>query len=400
VPAPGNDPAISTTRRGALGDPFRSVFARRMVDHPDAGDLDLDTPVVPRLAVKPLVSRPAPLAADRDLRPGASVVLREAVPRELALPRLARSAPFVSVIVPVYNDPDRVVRCLRALTHQTYPKDRYEVIVIDNGSTDATTEAVARQPVKLLVEARVRSSYAARNRGLQGARGEVIAFTDADCEPVPEWLEEGVRALESEEADLVGGHVRFVHSARPSGSELFDAIAHMQQETSIRDWKVAKTANLFTRAAVFKAIGHFSGTVRSGGDVSWTRRATSRGFRLVYAPRAVVSHPTRRLAALVGKRFRIGRGRYHVRVEERAMTERARAGRPAAPVWRWTDLAPQPLSYLRKALTTRGLPASRGHLLRVWSVAWLCRITATLGLLSSVAESSAVAWMRHRLSCD
>src|SRR3712207_160037 len=96
--------------------------------------------------------------------------------------------PYVTVIVPVYNDAGRVGSCLAALEAQTYPRQRYEVIVVDNGSTDATPAVVQSFRVRLLFERQVRSSYAARNAGLAEAKGVIIALTDSDCTPTPGWL--------------------------------------------------------------------------------------------------------------------------------------------------------------------------------------------------------------------
>jgi hypothetical protein len=223
--------------------------------------------------------------------------------------------------------------------------------------------------------------------GLGHARGELIALTDADCNPAPEWLEEGVRTLLGEKADLVGGMVRFVYSPRPSAAEFFDAMTSLQQERSIRERGVAKTANLIARASVFHAIGAFPATMRSGGDVSWTRRATRLGYRLVHAPRAVVTHPTRRLLALLGKQYRVGRGQYHLWVEERATRAPEAGGGSSPPLWRWRSLAPKSMGRLRERLAQHGIPAGPGRLLRVWGVAWLCRLATALGQISQAATS-------------
>lgn len=298
---------------------------------------------------------------------------------------------FVSVIVPVYNDPRRIVTCIRALLAQTYPRDRYEVIVVDNGSTDGTAEAAAREPVTVLVERAIRTSYAARNRGLAAAKGEVIAFTDADCTPSARWLEAGVEALEAHAADLAGGAVRFVASARPSGAEIYDSISNMQQERNIRERGVAKTANLLVRAAVFGSVGPFPAALPSGGDVHWTGRATGAGFRLVYAPEAEVTHPTRRLLALLGKQYRVGRGRY--RLDAARWLERQVDGptppRPLGPRGvvrsQLRRLRPPPLGYIRTALEHRdGAVPPPGRLVRVWTAGWLASVSTAAG---AVAES-------------
>jgi glycosyltransferase AglE len=216
--------------------------------------------------------------------------------------------PFVSVIVPVYNAEESITVLLDTLARLDYPQARREFILVDNGSSDETKAVIARHPVILLEETEVRSSYAARNRGLSSARGDIIAFTDADCMVDKDWLREGVKALRESNADLVGGNVEFALSTERSPSEIFDASSHMGSKTLVSSGNGAPTANLFVRAAVVKSIGPFPHTVRSGGDLIWTRTAIARGFVLVYAEDAIVRHPARTFWPLLKKAFRVGTG--------------------------------------------------------------------------------------------
>lgn len=280
---------------------------------------------------------------------------------------------FVSVIVPVYNGARHIQTCVEALLNQTYPRTRYEVLVVDNASTDSTRALVERYPVKLLTEDQIQSSYAARNRGLQHASGEVIAFTDSDCIPVPQWIEEGVRVLQSQSVDLLGGGVCFTYSARRTGAEIWDSLTNMQIEQNIRERRVAKTANLFVRSSVFERIGCFPNHLRSGGDVIWTSRATRKGFRLEYAPAAEVKHPARQMGALLRKQYRVGKGQVAIWRESdilwRMLAERT-----------LRRFVPYSLSVIRSFL--EGCPRFSGQpqvLWKVWLAAWLARMATSLG---------------------
>ena len=91
--------------------------------------------------------------------------------------------PLVSVIVPVKNGEKTIGILLAALLKQNYPQDKMQVIIVDNGSQDNTIEIIKKYPVILEYENEKDSSYAARNKGLAAAQGEIIAFTDADCIP-------------------------------------------------------------------------------------------------------------------------------------------------------------------------------------------------------------------------
>lgn len=291
--------------------------------------------------------------------------------------------PFVTVVVPVYNDAGRIGDCLDLLTHQDYPPDKYEVVVVDNASTDETPRVVADHPVRRLAEPVVRSSYAARNVGVRAAVGSVLAFTDSDCRPRKDWLTQGVRALCG--ADLAGGAVRFVFSGKAGGAELFDSVSNMQVERGIAERGVAKTANLFVRAGVLGAVGEFP-PVSSGGDVAWTRRATDAGFRLVYAQQAVVEHPARRLGELLAKQYRVGRGQPFLW---------ASAGWSPLGVLRAMVrcLVPETSPWaVRAQLRRGGVPVGRVVGVRAWLALWGCRLATLTGNVRGLAERL----VRHR----
>ena len=206
-------------------------------------------------------------------------------------------SPFVSVIIPVYNDPIRLTRCLEALEQQSWPTNRYEVIVIDNGSDEPLSDLTAQfDHVKLLLEPQP-GSYVARNRGLGEAVGEVIAFTDADCLPAQDWLESGVKALCADpKTGLVGGRVEMLvqDPVRPTAVELYERVLAFQQETNINKNRYSVTANAFTLRSVFDRVGQFNAVLKSGGDVEWGRRVDAAGYQLVYSDDTVVAHPARR----------------------------------------------------------------------------------------------------------
>jgi glycosyltransferase involved in cell wall biosynthesis len=258
-----------------------------------------------------------------------------------------------------------------------YPRELMEIIIVDNGSTDGTLECIRKFSVVLLEERRNRSSYAARNIGLAHAHHAIYAFTDSDCEVAPDWLREGVRCLR--DADMVAGKVEFVFSARPSASELFDSLHHMHNDELIRKYSGAATANLFVRAELFRKLGPFRADVRSGGDMMWTRAATAAGFRLIYAPTAVVHHPTRRLRELLAKGLRLGAGIYRMHKgkgvgNSRILYEGLRALLPSRP------------GPTRAAIRDKGGPECDGRFLGIWWVGYLYRAARGLGLLYGLSR--------------
>jgi glycosyltransferase involved in cell wall biosynthesis len=287
--------------------------------------------------------------------------------------------PSVSVIVPVFNG-ERVVRpLLNSLLHLDYPRDRYEILLVDNGSTDSTVPVAREFPVRVLSEPSVRSSYAARNLGIAEARHEILAFTDADCVVDPRWIAEGVAAIAAEGADMVAGRIEFTFTDRPTAGELYDSLVHMRNDVLVRTRGRAVTANLFVRASLFGALGDFP-RVHSGGDGLWTSRAVMAGHRLVYAPRAVVRHPARPLDDVLTKAARVGGG-YREIMKERPGKERfagvARAFLPPAP------------GAARRLVEARGEEWMTSRLLGVWWVSYLYSIVWGASAMGSLLRRHA-----------
>ncbi len=220
--------------------------------------------------------------------------------------------PAVSVVVPVRDDLQTLARCLEALAAQSYPRNRFETVVVDNGSTSDLRSVRAQFPWIRLLREHTPGSYAARNAGVRAARGELIAFTDADCIPETEWLERGVRRFMDEpECGLVGGRI----VVTPKGTcpenvaELFEIRTALLQDEYIGVGGFAATANLITSKRVMDDVGLFDTDFKSTGDAEWSRRVCSGGYRVVYAREAVVCHPARRsLRAVLSRARRLAGG--------------------------------------------------------------------------------------------
>jgi len=201
------------------------------------------------------------------------------------------------VIIPVHNDSIRLNRTLSALEDQSFSRDRYEVIVVNNGAVQDLVGFTDNFPHVVFTQESRRGSYRARNTGLRLARGQVTAFTDSDCIPDHRWIEAGARAITAaNDIGLVGGSID-VFSAEPEKSticELYDMVLSFPQDQFIRRYRFGVTANLFTTKQVFNSVGSFKNSYRSGGDCEWGYRVHKSGFRQVFSPAAVVRHPARK----------------------------------------------------------------------------------------------------------
>jgi glycosyltransferase involved in cell wall biosynthesis len=203
---------------------------------------------------------------------------------------------FVSVIVPVFNDLKRLQICLRVLENQTYPQNSYETIAVDNGSDDSLESVVKQFQQARLVYESYPGSYAARNMGIFAAKGNVLAFTDADCIPARDWIETGVkRLLSTPNCGLVAGKIEifFKDRDRPTSIELYDDVTFFNQKQYIEEENYGATANLFTYKSVFYQVGLFNAQLKSGGDKQWGQRVFAQGYSLVYADETYVAHPAR-----------------------------------------------------------------------------------------------------------
>lgn len=215
-----------------------------------------------------------------------------------------------SIVIPVYNDAERLKKTLDALKPQVFNEKSVEVFVVDNGSDDGSDEVAKKYSfVTLLREVKyLGSPYSARNRGIEKAKGDVIVLLDSKCTPSKNWLSAGLADLEQLNADLIGGCVCFELSSPGSTGELYDSIVNVKMEQAIRERGVAMGGNLFISQKVFDSIGLFPEGIRSGGDLNWTFKATNNGFSLKYSPNAKVYYPARNIQKLIKKQWRVSQG--------------------------------------------------------------------------------------------
>ncbi|PSN18793.1 glycosyl transferase family 2 [filamentous cyanobacterium CCP5] len=225
--------------------------------------------------------------------------------------------PKVSVIIPAHNDSERLRICLRALAGQSYPRCSYEVIVVDNNSQEDVKGVVSEfMDVTYSFEGRC-GSYAARNKGIALASGEIVAFTDSDCVPSSDWLEKGVSALQKhEKCGLAVGNIElfFKDPNKPTAVELYESVTAFKQKKHVELNHWGATANIFTYKSVIAQVGTFDSTLESGGDVEWGQRIFAAGYAQVYAEDCIVRHPARHSFRQLSKKMvRVAGGRHDLR---------------------------------------------------------------------------------------
>jgi len=203
------------------------------------------------------------------------------------------SLPTISIIIGVYNGAEMIGECLESLLDQNYPSYLYDIIVVENGSTDNTIDVVRRYPVRLYQNP-TRGLASARNYGLLQSDAEIIASTDADCIAHPDWLRELVRSYADPEVGGVGGYIAAYARDERTMVELFleeyaPLINFISGEHEFLPHLLG--ANASYRRHLLLQIGGYNERLITAEDVdvSW-RIQLETGARLVYAEKAIIYH--------------------------------------------------------------------------------------------------------------
>ncbi|KEO55546.1 glycosyltransferase family 2 protein [Thioclava indica] len=205
-----------------------------------------------------------------------------------------------AVIIPHYNDVVRLIRCLEVLAPQI--DARCEVIVVDNNSTvDLSPVRAAFPDLHIVTEAK-KGAAEARNRGVAETTAERLFFIDSDCVAAPDWIATAFAVMER--GDLVGGHVAVFDETPPprSGAEAFETVFAFDFRRYIEEKGFSGTGNLLTRRDVYQGTGPFIAGLSE--DLDWCRRATAKGYKLVYAEGLRVGHPSRQDWAALARKWR------------------------------------------------------------------------------------------------
>ncbi|WP_417807505.1 glycosyltransferase family 2 protein [Thioclava sp.] len=205
-----------------------------------------------------------------------------------------------AVIIPHYNDVDRLIRCLEVLAPQV--DARCEVLVVDNNSTVDLAPVRAVFPDLRIVTEIKKGAAEARNRGVAETTAERLFFIDSDCVAAPDWIATAFAVMDR--GDLVGGHVAVFDETPPprSGAEAFETVFAFDFRRYIEEKGFSGTGNLLTRRDVYEGTGPFIAGLSE--DLDWCRRATAKGYRLVYAEGLRVGHPSRQDWSALSRKWR------------------------------------------------------------------------------------------------
>ena len=223
----------------------------------------------------------------------------------------------VSIIIPTKNNGDILEKCLASIQNLDYPKDEYEVIIVDGHSTDGTVEIVKKYGCKVVYEDKGRISYA-RDLGVKHAEGEFIAFTDADCVVDRNWLKELIRHFADENVAAVGGPnitpEDDTEFARCVG-EVLSFLSKPGARYGLREERRREiyhnpTCNVMYKKEVLEEVGGFNHNLITVDDEELDYRIRRKGYKILYTPKAIVYHyrrPTWKKFAKMAWNYGIGR---------------------------------------------------------------------------------------------
>jgi len=230
--------------------------------------------------------------------------------------RGSQQCPRVSIVVTVYNAERTIKQCLDSVMKLDYPKDRLDVVVIDDGSTDNSADIVKKYPVRLVQKPH--GGYpSAMNNGIKVTNGDVIFIIDSDAYVEKDWLEKALKEFSDPKVGIVSGYV----ASAPTRS-FWARVAGYDAEDRFDTLKTKYVNHVSTNCTAYKrelfeSIGLFDEKLKRSCDEDFAHRAFKRGWKLVVLRDAKCFHEWR---ASFGSYFKqqFGEGRYAVAIIRKA----------------------------------------------------------------------------------
>ncbi len=251
-------------------------------------------------------------------------------------------SPNVTIIIPVLNRAADLRRCLESLGRQTVSSSQFDVLVVDNGSTDDSAQVAREWGARVITETR-RGPAHARNRGIQASEGDWIAFIDSDCVAHPDWLERLLRPTLDTPAPGFCAGALLPGSLDTSLERYIAARGIMDPERCMKQddfsFPFAMTANAFFSRKALELAGGFDPSLRVGEDADLCWRIAWAGFEGRYLPEARVDHYHRTsLSSFAHQVFGYGEGT--VALYKKHRSQLTRPWQPDLPRYRRMIAAP------------------------------------------------------------
>lgn len=282
--------------------------------------------------------------------------------------------PLFSIVIPTYRRPEQLTACLRAVMRLEYPRERFEVLVVDDGSTEPP-EALVRSfrshiDVTLLTQPHAGPAQA-RNTGAAHAKGAFLAFTDDDCAPAPTWLQALAARFAIAPYCAIGGRTlnALPYNLYSTTSQLIIDFVYAYYNADANQARFFASNNLALPTDHFRANGGFDPTFTTSEDRELCDRLLFSGYRMIYASEAVVYHAhALTFRTFWRQHFNYGRGAFRF-YQTRGQRRRERV-RPEAKSF-YLDMLRFPLSQAQ---------------------GWRALVLATLLTISQGASATGILW--------
>jgi len=199
-----------------------------------------------------------------------------------------KDIPFVSVVVPFRNNEKDTKECIKSLLNQTYPKNKYEIILVNNNSDDQSKKLIKPYLDKVILANEKKIGRAsARNKGISVSKGEIIAFIDSDCVAKKDWLTQLVKPYKSKRVQAVAGEIK-PYNPKTQVEEFFGQ-ALSQKKFLSEKIPYAATGNFSFRKILSKRI-LFDEELPYLVDVDFSWELYEKGYNIFYEPDSIVYH--------------------------------------------------------------------------------------------------------------
>jgi len=195
-----------------------------------------------------------------------------------------KNLPFCSVVIPALNEERHIKECLESINQQSYLRERFEILLVDNGSNDQTVEIAREYADRVLVKTHANVG-AVRNFGAASAKGEILICTDADCVVDSTWLKTGVELIQSNPHYVFGGGLK--PRAQSSWVERYWLL---NEDGKTVQQKALMGSCIFIRKQDYFSVGGFDESVTSGEDSDLSMRLEERGLTIEMDPKLTVAH--------------------------------------------------------------------------------------------------------------
>ncbi|ALC16851.1 glycosyltransferase, GT2 family [Desulfuromonas soudanensis] len=197
---------------------------------------------------------------------------------------MVTSFPFVSIVIPVFNEERYLADCLNSLMELSYPKEMFQIILVDNGSSDGTIDIARRYPINIFVKEKSKVG-GVRNFGATKAKGEILVFLDSDCSVDSNWLTNGIEKFKGGEGLVIGG--QYLTRDNPSWIEKYWVLNNSKK---IIHQTTLVGGCIFIPKEIFHKINGFDETLNSGEDSDITYRLRLKGYIVKIDPSLSVVH--------------------------------------------------------------------------------------------------------------